>query len=144
VAYALAGAGAADVVVVARSPERAAETAALAAPMGRVGDRADVVEADLVVNATPAGMTGTDAAGELPLGIGGAYLHHAQLVVDLVYAPPITPFLEAAQMREARFVNGLGMLVHQEALQFELWTGVEAPIGVMRDAVVAVMAATAD
>jgi shikimate dehydrogenase len=140
VIHALAEAGAADVVVVARSPERAAAAAAVGGTVGRTGDRADIPDCDLVVNATPAGMVGTGLAGELPLGVSAAYLNHAQLVVDLVYAPPITPFLEAAHLREARTANGLGMLVHQAALQFELWTGVEAPIEVMRDAVVTVLA----
>ena len=141
VVVALARAGAERIVVVARSAAGAAQTAALAGDIGRVGDRSDVGDADLVVNATPAGMHGTDLEHELPLGIGAGHLHPAQLVADLVYAPPETPFMRAARDRGAVAVNGIGMLVHQAARQFELWTKVDAPVAVMRDAAAAVLAA---
>ncbi len=52
-------------------------------------------------------------------------------MVDLVYAPAVTPLLEAARARGATAVNGLGMLIHQAALQFRLWTGEEPPLEVM-------------
>ncbi|MGH9266024.1 MAG: shikimate dehydrogenase family protein, partial [Acidimicrobiales bacterium] len=61
VVHALAGAGAREVLVVNRSPERAAVTAALAGAAGRVGVASDLKGADLVVNATPLGLAGSDA-----------------------------------------------------------------------------------
>ena len=54
-----------------------------------------------------------------------------QLAVDLVYHPAVTPWLEAARSRGAEVLNGLGMLVHQAALQLETWTGQEAPVDAM-------------
>jgi shikimate dehydrogenase len=45
-----------------------------------------------------------------------------------------TPFLAAARSRGIRAANGLGMLVHQAALAFERWTGVDAPLAAMRAA----------
>jgi shikimate dehydrogenase len=57
-----------------------------------------------------------------------------QVLVDLVYQPATTALMEAAQRRGATAVNGVGMLVHQAALAFELWTGEDAPLEVMRAA----------
>jgi shikimate dehydrogenase len=133
VVHALAQAGAAEVVVVNRSPARADETAALAGAAGRVGSPADAAGADLVVNATPLGLAGADPAA-LPLD--PALLGPGQLVVDLVPNPAITAWMVAARERGAAVAGGLGMLVHQGALAFELWTGRRPPLGVMRAAAV--------
>ncbi|MGD9703623.1 MAG: shikimate dehydrogenase [Acidimicrobiia bacterium] len=132
---ALARAGAAEVVVVNRSADRGVAAAALAGAAGRAGTLADVATADLVVNATSIGM-GTE---ELPLD--PALLHGGQVVADLVYHPLDTALLRAARAAGARPVDGLGMLVHQAARAFRLWTGVDAPVAVMRDAAVAEIAA---
>ena len=132
VAWALAAAGAAEVVVVNRTPERAAMLASLAGPAGRVGRAEEAAGCDLVVNATPLGMAGR-TGDELP--IDPSHLHAGQLVMDLVYDPAITPLLDAAEGRGAQAVNGLGMLVHQAALQFTLWTGEAAPLDAMFAAV---------
>jgi shikimate dehydrogenase len=132
---ALARAGAAQVIVVNRSPDNAASAAALAGSVGRTGAMTDVAAADLVVNATPIGM-GTDATPVDP-----ASLRAGQIVVDLVYHPLDTALLQAARAAGARAVDGLGMLVHQAAHSFRLWTGVDAPVTVMRDAALAELAA---
>lgn len=133
---ALAGAGAAEIVVVGRSPQRAAAAAALAGPAGRVGEASEAAEADLVVNATPAGMSGTPAARVMP-AVDPRLLHAGQLVVDLVYEPRRTPWLAGAAEHGATTVGGLGMLVHQAAAQIELWTGCPAPVEEMWRAVTA-------
>jgi shikimate dehydrogenase len=127
VVLALARAGAAEVVVVNRTPERGEEAAALAGPVGRTGTAAELADAELVVQATPVGM-GADA-GSVPFD--PALLHPGQVVVDLVYEPLDTALLRAARARGAVAVDGLGMLVHQAALQFERWTGVAAPVAAM-------------
>jgi shikimate dehydrogenase len=128
----LAEAGVADVLVVGRNPSRAAEAAALAGDIGRSGLPMEVATTDLVVNATPVGMAGTPGAGEVPLD--PALIGPEHLVVDLVYEPAETPLLAASRLRGAVVVGGLGMLVHQAALAFFRWTGVQAPIPVMRAA----------
>jgi len=131
VAFALAYDGA-RVAVAARRPSAAADAAALAGGAAiSWDDRADAAaKAELVVNATPVGMAG-DLALPLPAEVLGA----GQVVVDLVYEPRETPLLAAARARGARVVPGLGMLVHQAALQVERWTGRAAPIDAMRAAV---------
>ncbi len=128
VVLALAEAGASEVVVVNRSAARARAAASLARGRGRVGDPGEVVEAELVVNATPVGMEG----GPSGLVCDPELIDAGQLVVDLVYQPPVTPLIEAARARGATAHNGLGMLVHQAALAFALWTGEEAPVQVMQ------------
>ncbi len=131
VAWALAGAGA-RVAVAARRADAAAETAALAGGES-VGwdDRAGAAgAADIVVNATSVGMAGDTS---LPLPVGA--LRTGQVIVDLVYEPRDTPLLIAARACGARTVGGLGMLVHQAALQVEIWSGRPAPIDAMRAAV---------
>jgi shikimate dehydrogenase len=130
----LAGAGAAEVVVVNRSPERAASAAALAGPVGRVGRESDASSSDLVVNATPLGM-GDPGEHGTAWPVAPAHLHAGQVVVDLVYHPWVTPWMDAARARGARVANGAGMLVHQAALQLEAWTGLEVPVESMWKAV---------
>lgn len=81
----------------------------------------DVGDADLVVNAT-------SARDEVL-----AELHLEQTLLDLPY--PVTATAVAAQAAGARVVGGLEVLVAQGAASFELWTGVTAPVPVMRAAV---------
>jgi shikimate dehydrogenase len=52
-------------------------------------------------------------------------------VVDLVYEPPVTPFLIEAERQGATVRSGLGMLVHQAARQIRFWTGAQPPLEVM-------------
>ncbi len=163
VTHALGRAGAADVAVVNRTPDRAGGVAALAGSAGRAVatvDAAQVAQSDLVVNATPIGMAGmAGVAGETGVagvagvtGVAGAgesadesgqwlvapaLLHAGQVVTDLVYAPRPTPWLAASAAAGATTVDGLGMLVHQAALQLELWTGQNAPVDVMWQAATA-------
>jgi shikimate dehydrogenase len=56
------------------------------------------------------------------------------LAYDVVYSPRVTPFLRAAEQRGLRHEGGLGMLVRQAELSFELWNGVVPPEGTMRAA----------
>ena len=131
---ALGDAGAAEVVVVNRTAARAEAAALLAGPRGRVGAADEASGCDLVVNATPAGMGDVDA-GATGWPVDPALLRPGQMVVDLVYHPAVTPWLAAAAARGAATANGMGMLVHQAALQIEHWTGHAAPVDAMWAAV---------
>ncbi|PZS23647.1 MAG: shikimate dehydrogenase [Acidimicrobiales bacterium] len=143
IVVALAGAGAAEVVVVNRTPTRAEQAAALAGAVGRVGSADEVDRADLVVHATPLGMLGVSPASrageqgptsdQLPLD--PARLGPGQLVVDLVYHPRDTPLLKAARDRGAMVQDGVGMLVHQAAHALAFWTGEKPPVAAMMAAV---------
>jgi len=138
VILALAHAGAADIAVINRTASRAEAAAALAGAIGRVGSEHDVDEADLVVNATPAGMDGVLADF---LTVDPHRLHPNQVVADLVYHPMRTPLLAAARERGAVAVTGLGMLIHQAAHAFRLWTGEDPPLEAMSAAALARLAA---
>jgi len=92
------------------------------------------IEADIIVNTTPLGMA--PHAGLSPWPEAVAFPHCA-LAYDLVYNPPKTRFIELAEANGVKAVNGLGMLIHQAALAFEIWTGASAPLEIMRKAVTA-------
>jgi shikimate dehydrogenase len=94
---------------------------------------------DLIVNCTSIGMAGSEAATQMPLLPSD--LPEGATVVDIVANPLVTPLLAAASERGYPALGGLAMLVHQGALAFELWTGVEAPVDVMLAAARAAMAA---
>jgi shikimate dehydrogenase len=148
VILALADAGASSVSVVARRGVMAQSAAALAGPVGQVAAVDAVDGAELVVNATPVGMlgragsnAGPETPADFPLGVDPARLGRGQLVVDLIYAPPSTPLLDAARAAGAQVANGLGTLIHQAGLQCRVWTGMDPPLEVMSAAVVAALAA---
>lgn len=134
VVLALADAGAAEVVVVNRTAERADAAAALAGAVGRVGEPGEVGDADLVVNATSVGM------GDGGVPFDPTLLGAGQLVVDLVYHPAVTPLVAEARAHGATAVNGLGMLIHQAAHAFRHWTGQEPPLPAMSAAALSSMA----
>ncbi len=76
--------------------------------------------ADVVVNATP-----------LEDPVSHAKWKPGQVAIDLVYHPPITPFMESARTGGALAWGGLGMLIRQAAASFRIWTGQDPPLGVM-------------
>ena len=101
-------------------PPRA--TLAIARRGGRAAERL-LERADLFVNATPLGARPRD-----PLPIDPRTLPSGAVVVDLLYAPRRSRLVLGAEKRGLRALNGLGLLVHQAGLSFEIWTGLEAPI----------------
>ena len=126
---ALARAGALDVTVLNRDRGRAERAAALA-PVAAVGSTADLGRADVVVNATSVGMGADPGDGRAPMPCDPAELREGQVVADLVYHPLETGWLRAASERGCRTVDGLGMLVHQAALQQRTWLGERAVVDV--------------
>jgi shikimate dehydrogenase len=126
VVTALDGLGA-EVIVVGRNVQRATSVAALAssAEVASWEDRQRVVASSaVVVNTTPLGMEGEKI-------VEAEHLDGSQVVVDLIYQPARTPLLEAARAAGADCWGGLGMLVHQAAASFRIWTGQEPPLEVM-------------
>lgn len=129
---ALADAGAVDIAVINRSPDAAERAAALGGTVGRVAAPMSMRDADLVINATPLGMTATaeQMPGDPDLVRGDA------CAVDLIYEPRETPWLSSLARRGVRTANGQSMLVYQAARQFQSWTGLLPPIEVMAEAFV--------
>jgi len=90
-----------------------------------------IASADMVVNATPIGMW-PNVDAEPP--IDPDWIPRGILVYDIINNPPRTRLLQAAEERGCRVLGGLPMLVMQGALAFRLWTGLDAPVDVMRRA----------
>ena len=89
-----------------------------------LGDAGEVAgESGLIINATPVGERTQDD----PL-LGAASIRKGAAVIDMIYRPPATKLLEEARLAGALAHNGLGMLLHQAALSFEIWTGVRPPL----------------
>jgi shikimate dehydrogenase len=88
-------------------------------------------EITLIVNATPTGMAPNLDTTPWPLQLP---FPPGAMIYDLVYVPQETALVRSASQRGLRAVTGLGMLLEQAVLAFELWTGREAPIAAMRSA----------
>jgi len=135
----LALAGAAEVLVVNRSVERGEPMVAyLAAKTGCAirfepwrGIYAVRGDVDLLVNATSIGLY-PDVDAMPPVDLAGA--RGGMLVCDAVFNPPETKLLAAARQLGLPTLDGLSMLVYQGTIGFQLWTGREAPVGVMKEA----------
>jgi len=86
-------------------------------------------ECDLVVQASPVGMKKDD-----PSLLPPEAFREGQRAFDLIYMYPETAFLTTAHEAGAQIANGLGMLLHQGARAFEIWTGIEPSVPAMRKA----------
>ncbi|MBZ0170530.1 shikimate dehydrogenase [Candidatus Methylomirabilis lanthanidiphila] len=145
VAVSLAGAGAAPIVIINRTAERAQSLTefihgtigATALGLGLDDPRTptSVRDCALVVNTTSVGLHPTD-----PSPIDPHLLQPGVVVYDLIYRPRETALLREAKRRGCRVVGGLGMLLYQGALAFELWTGIEPSEAAMRQALVTAVA----
>lgn len=136
VAYAVANAGADEIILLNRTLARSVELAdRLVTRFPQlsiaINDWQALSSSQLVVNATSVGMSPHPDASPLP---AHATLAPNAVVVDLVYNPPATRFLHEAGQQGAHVLGGLEMLIYQGARAFELWTGKRAPIPVMRAA----------
>jgi shikimate dehydrogenase len=129
VVWALQDAGAREIRIWNRTPERARS---LARDLGGVPVDA-AAPADLLVHCTASGLDPAQDAFK-PLPIDPDDVTSYECVVDLVYGDTETPLVQAARARHVRVVGGRELLVRQGALSFELFTGRAAPIDVMRQA----------
>lgn len=82
---------------------------------------------DIVINATPLGLRETDSP---PVDV--SLISQKMVVCDLIYKE--TALLRAAAKKGCRTLDGLGMLLHQGVLAFEIWTGIKPPVEIMRKA----------
>jgi len=103
------------------------------------GYSAMVRECDLVVQATPIGMK----PGDVSL-LDADCFGEGQMAFDMIYMFPETVFMKAAAQAGARTANGLGMLLHQGARAFDIWTGTKPPVETMRAALARAVYGKAD
>ena len=137
--FSLAMAGARRVILTDKIDERAMELACeaelrtscecLCLKTNSKGIKDLILNSQLLVNATPVGMKGSD-----PVVIDPSFLHKGLCVFDLVYNRD-TRLIKISRWKAIKAAGGLNMLLHQGARAFELWTGKRAPIEVMRRAI---------
>ena len=131
-AYGLSRAGA-QLAFANRTPDRATaliKTLQLTADVLPMGTAA-AFKPDLIVNCTSAGMFPKSDESPWPEDVpfpAGVTLY------DMIYRPARTQLMVQAEAVGGRAIGGLGMLVRQGAAAFQIWTGVEAPLDVMRSA----------
>ncbi|HUT65606.1 MAG TPA: shikimate dehydrogenase [Spirochaetota bacterium] len=135
----LALAGAAHIVVINRTKKRGetlvgiltdnTKTESVYVPWEKTYELSS--DTDIVVNATSIGFFPVVSAKP---DIDYETITNRMIVCDVVPNPPYTPFLREAEKRGARMLDGQGMVVYQGAIGFELWTGHEAPVDVMKKA----------
>ncbi len=139
----LALAGATRITVVNRSPERGRtlvtllneQTPAKAGFVQWTDIYALPSATDVLVNATSIGLF-PDVTAKPQIDYNT--ITADMTVCDVIPNPPRTPFLQEAGARGARTLDGLGMLVYQGAIAFKMWTGLDAPVEVMHQALAAV------
>jgi shikimate dehydrogenase len=120
---------------------RQSQTTLRALAPGEENLAAVMKECQLLVNCTPIGMRHSKEEHDLP--IPTELIPAGILVFDIIYNPLETNLLAEARRRGARTLGGLPMLVYQGAHSFELWTAVQAPLGVMFEAARKALAPTA-
>jgi shikimate dehydrogenase len=120
----------AEVLLCSRSEAKGRALAAeLGCPWFPLAELASL-RGEVLINATPVGMAPMVDASPAP----AAMLSSFQVVMDIVYAPLTTKLLREAEQAGCRTCNGLEMLLYQGVAQFELWTGLAAPVAAMREA----------
>ena len=112
----------AEVWILNRDTEKAQKLARQAGAKTIKKDQVAKTGFDVIINATPIGMSGVKAAPMLE-----AEDLNAKLVFDLVYNPLETPLLRMARLKGIHVISGVEMFVQQGARQFEIWTGKPAP-----------------
>lgn len=134
--------GASEIIIANRTIKKAEELAKylkrnfkktkfLSIPLERHKISNAIVKTDILINSTSVGLKGK---GLLP--VSQKELHKNLVVYDLIYNPQITPLLKVARMAGLKkAVNGIGMLIHQGALAFQIWTGKKPPVDVMKRAI---------
>jgi len=145
VAWSLAEAGISELLILNRTVARAEALAEMVGRRGGVfatglglGDPRIakwVAGSELLVNATSIGLKASD-----PTPIDPGILRPGMLVYDLIYRPRETALLREAKQRGCRALGGLGMLLFQGVLAFELWTGLKPSEQAMRSALIQALA----
>jgi len=111
-----------------RAGRLVADLGTIRANVGRQHTVENLKDVDVLINATPLGLKDGD---QTP--VSTSVLKQGMVVCDLIYKK--TPLLEAASKKGCKTLDGLGMLLHQGVLAFEIWTGIKPPIDIMRNAI---------
>ncbi|MGB5696741.1 MAG: shikimate dehydrogenase [Polyangiales bacterium] len=138
----LADAGVDEISVLSRKPERSEALVRTLTPRvacsldsGSIGEAGGYFEtATLLVQATSATLGSNEGARAFATSLPIDALPSGAAVFDMVYEPLETALLALARRHGLETIDGLGMLLHQGAIAFEMWTGLIPPLDVMRAA----------
>jgi shikimate dehydrogenase len=130
--------GAARIDIVNRTEERGQDLVDLLNNRVKISSELTIWEGDyeipadteILINATSIGLG--DAKARVP--IAESTLRKELLVADVIFNPPLTQFMRAANEAGCTTLDGLGMLVNQGVIGFKIWTGVDPDPAVMREA----------
>lgn len=127
--------GISQLVIVNRTPVNAMDLLTLASNVGLKAKTATfenlgalALNSDLIINSTPPGSDFTKSQ------LDHEHIRRDSVVYDIVYVPMVTNLLEQARIAQASIIYGYEMLLAQGAKAFEIWTGLDAPVGVMKKA----------
>ena len=134
-------AGAEKIIIINRNAERGNElvktitenTATKAEYIPWAGTADIPAETEILINATCVGLH--PEVDQCP-DVDYSQIKGGMVVCDVVFNPAMPLFLKKAEAQGAKVITGLGMLVNQAALNFEIWTGVKAPRDVMMQALI--------
>ncbi|PIE60580.1 MAG: shikimate dehydrogenase [Desulfobulbus propionicus] len=130
VAFGLAAAGAGEITIANRTLEKAEALAQVLDCRALSLAEAGAVQADILINTTSIGMAPRHDLSP----VDASLLPRFQVVMDIVYAPLETRLLKEAKAGGCITIDGLTMLQYQGAEQLKLWTGIEPPASIMRNA----------
>ncbi|MEN3057394.1 MAG: shikimate dehydrogenase [Candidatus Methanosuratincola petrocarbonis] len=125
-----------EIIISGRDPAKAEGLARRLGTLFGVKSRTSSIDGlgdalpDVLINATPLGMA--PRVEEMP--VDSSVLRSGMVVFDLVYNPAETKLLREAKAKGCITIGGLEMLVGQATAAFEIWTGIDAPLGEMREA----------
>lgn len=122
-------------VILTRDPSKARRIAAQLGGRWESMERLAELEVSGLINTTPVGMAPFSNQSPVPKGMLAGF----EVVMDVVYNPLRTRLLREAQQEGAVIVSGIDMFLHQGAEQIRIWTGMEPPWEVMRDAVLSAL-----
>ncbi len=121
----------AKIKIINRTKERAQALAKeVGAEYGNLTDLSEIKNSDILIHATITGMHPNSNDSLVPK----EYLHKNLVVFDVVYNPKETRLINDAKKVGCQIVYGYKMLLYQAVAQFELFTGVKAPVEVMKEA----------
>ncbi|HVP95464.1 MAG TPA: shikimate dehydrogenase [Methanoregulaceae archaeon] len=122
-----------DVTVLNRTPEKGKKLAERFLCKSLPLSEFPSIKPDVLLNTTPVGMSSSSSGG---IPINPVYLRKDMVVFDLVYTPAETPLIKAARKTGCPVIPGTEMFARQAAAQFACFTGIEAPLALVRGLVI--------
>lgn len=119
-------------VSLAKELEKNSQSTILGLPLSKENIQNTLNQSDVLINTTTVGMY-PNISETL---IDKRYINSGMTVFDIIYNPFETQLLKDAKSQGAHTIGGLDMLVHQGAASSKIWTGIDPPVNVMKEAAI--------